>query len=749
MRSMFTGRSSTQRRTALTICLGLAVVIAVSVWTACFPATMQRLDLMAFDLFLYRRGVIPPTGDVVIASIDDRSVAKLGRWAWPRAIEARLLDALRGYGVAVVGFDLVFSEPEPADVERHRIAPLLERVGIGQADIEKILGPENDVAFARSMASQGWTYIGYFFDSPLSRETQIPPSATRRTVLLDPPPISYDIVTKTTAAERLAFSATAYLPPLSEINKAARGTGYVNIKEDVEGGARSFPTVIRFKDRYCAPLFLALADAYLKNPPLGLELNEFGVSSISIGDRPIPVDDRGEMMVRFRGPAGTMPHYSVVDIIEHRIPAAALKSKIVIVGVTATGLGDRFSTPAGSDFPGVEIQASAADNVLKGDFVHHSYGAEVEEQLAGWILGITITLAAAYAAPAYSFAALIVLAASYVIYSIGRLDADGALVGIAFPAVTLSLTYLVIVSYRYVTEGVEKRRLRRAFVHYLAPSLVDKLAESPSELRLGGENREITVMFADLSGFTAASTRMTPEDLTSRVNRYFEYIVKPIDDTGGYVERFVGDAVMGMWGAPLSDGKHAIKALRAALSIIDGVRRLREQDQARGEDGFTIKIGVNSGQAVVGNIGSENRCSYTAMGEDINLASRLEGVPPLYGCLIVAGEHTGKLAQSGFLLRELDWLLVKGAAKPMAVYEPIAELDRASDDQRNLVTRFAQALQHYRAKRFVEAAAIWDELVSRYEPSPSPSSVMAARARELIANPPDAKWDGVHMLTSK
>jgi adenylate cyclase len=545
------------------------------------------------------------------------------------------------------------------------------------------------------------------------------------------------------------LAASAYLPAVPEINKAARGSGYVNIKEDVQGDARSFPTVIRFRDRYCVPLFLVLADAYLENVPLSLELNEFGVSSVAIGDRSIPIDDAGQMMVRFRGPAGTIPHYSAIDIIEHRIPVSALKGKLVIVGVTATGLSDRFSTPAGGDFPGVEIEASAIDNVLKGDFIHHSYAAEVEEQFAGWILGIAITLAAAYTAPVYSLATMVVLGAGYLMYSIGRLDSDGTLVGIAFPSITLSITYLVIVSYRYVTEGLEKRRLRRAFVRYLAPALVDKLAESQSELRLGGESREITVMFADLSGFTVASTQMTPQELTSKVNRYFEYIVKPIDDTGGYVERFVGDAVMGMWGAPLADRRHAVNALRAALMIIDGVRRVREQDQARGENGFTIKIGINSGQAVVGNIGSENRYSYTAMGEDVNLASRLEGVPPLYGCVIVAGEHTGRLAQSDFLLRELDWLLVKGAARPMKVYEPIAELESASEAQRNLAARFAQALEHYRARRFVEAAAIWDDLVSKCEPSPSPSSVMAARARELIANPPDEKWDGVHVLTSK
>jgi adenylate cyclase len=242
---------------------------------------------------------------------------------------------------------------------------------------------------------------------------------------------------------------------------------------------------------------------------------------------------------------------------------------------------------------------------------------------------------------------------------------------------------------------------------------------------------------------------MTPEDLTSKVNRYFRYIVKPVDETGGYVERFVGDAVMGIWGAPLSDPNHALNAIRAAVAIIDGVRRAREEDEQRGEEGFTIKVGLNSGASIVGNIGSENRFAYTAMGKDVNLAARLESSPPLYCCLIVAGEHTARLAQSVFLMRELDRLLVKGADKSMSIYEPIAELDSATDAQKEIVRRFAQALEHYRARRFAEACAIWDDLANRYEPAPSPSSVMAARSRNLISNPPDKPWNAVNVLLNK
>jgi adenylate cyclase len=311
------------------------------------------------------------------------------------------------------------------------------------------------------------------------------------------------------------------------------------------------------------------------------------------------------------------------------------------------------------------------------------------------------------------------------------------------------VTDAVLVGYRYTTEGSEKRRLRRAFVHYLAPTLVDQLAEDSAQLKLGGEERTITVMFADLTGFTAASTHMKPEALTGKVNRYFEFIVQPIDATGGYVERFLGDAALAFWGAPLSDPRHAINAVRAAFQIIDGVKRAREEDEGHGDQGFTIKVGINTGPAVVGNIGSKDRYSYTAMGEDVNLAARLEGVPQLYGCLIVIGEHTAEGARNEFLMRELDWILAKGATKPMTVFQPIAPVDAATDAHRDLVAGFAHALEHYRARRFAEACRIWEELSAKFEPPPSPSSIMAERARHFISEPPPTSWDAVFVLTSK
>jgi adenylate cyclase len=506
---------------------------------------------------------------------------------------------------------------------------------------------------------------------------------------------------------------------------------------------------VLFHDRFCLPLFLALASSYGRYAPQILSLTKSGVGGVMMGSVHVPVDELGRMMVSFRGSPGTFPRYSAADVIMHRVPEADLKGRIALVGMTAHGLGDRVTTPAGGDFPGVEVQANAIDNLLNGDVVRRSMVTEGESRLAAVLIGLAISLAVGWLGARAAGATAIVLMAGFLLYAQHRLATDGVLIGVVLPLSTAVAVYVNVTSYRYITEGIERRRLRGAFVHYLAPTLVDKLALDSSALRLGGEERYISVMFADLTGFTVASTEMSPEALTGKVNSYFSHIVGPVDATGGYVERFLGDSVLALWGAPLSDPKHAVNAVSAAISIIENVRRAFKEDAVRGVQGFTIKIGINSGRAVVGNIGSKDRYSYTAMGEDVNFAARLESIPPLYGCTIIVGEHTARLANDDFLMREVDRVLLKGAARPMAIYQPVVELGKATQTNRLVVARYADALEHYRNRRFAAAIATWDELTLKYEPAPSPSSVMSARAREFIAHPPGPSWDAVQVFTSK
>ncbi|MGO9451836.1 MAG: CHASE2 domain-containing protein [Candidatus Binataceae bacterium] len=730
-----------------TVILGIATVAVIFAINSRHPALMEVAELGAGDLRMNSRRAPGPTGSVAIVEIDDDSIASIGRWPWSRGVFARLVSTLQDYKVAVIGMDILFTEPDDLDRDHQALAAKLAAAGVSAAAIATTLGPQNDAALADALAHQGSSYLAYFFGGHYFGAAQMPAVRPEfAQTIRNPPPVTF--IVREAGPQPELFTANSYLPPLSVIAAGARGSAFVDVDDDADGVVRAIPAVIRFDQSFCVPLFLALVSAYQDHAPLVLWLTNSAIRTM-VGRMRVPLDEMGRMFVDFRGRAGKIPSFSAADILARRVPEQSLKGKIVLVGLTGHGLGDRDVTPVGADVPGVEIQAIAVDNVLSGKFVRRSEVTEGETRLAALLLGLAITIAVSQLGAIRSAIAGVVLAAGYILYAQYRLQVGGAMLGVVLPLLTLVVTYTVLAGYRYTAEGLEKRRLRRAFVHYLPPTLVDRLAEDEAELKLGGEERTITVMFADLTGFTAASTKMTPEALTGKVNRYFDFIVRPIDESGGYVERFLGDAALAFWGAPVSDSRHAIRAVKAAFEIIEGVRRAREEDEARGELGFTIKVGINTGPAVVGNVGSRNRYSYTAMGEDVNLASRLEGIPPLYGCLIVAGERTARLAQEEFLMRELDWVLVKGATEPMTVYQPLAALDAASDAQRNASVRFAAALEHYRAARFAEACAIWDELVAAFEPAPSPSSIMADRARRFIATPPPKPWNAVFVLTSK
>jgi class 3 adenylate cyclase len=265
-------------------------------------------------------------------------------------------------------------------------------------------------------------------------------------------------------------------------------------------------------------------------------------------------------------------------------------------------------------------------------------------------------------------------------------------------------------------------------------------------------------MFADLSGFTALSSRVEPEVLTRLTNRYLGLIVESVEATGGYVDKFIGDAVMAVWGAPASDPAHAVHAVRAALAAVARSRAEWRTAVARGEPALSLKIGLNSGPAVVGNVGTERRYNYTAVGETVNVASRLESVPGLYGCQIVVGPRTAELAREEIFFREIDWVRVKGRETPLAIFEPLAEVGDAARLEIDQAKRYGDALAYYRARRFDEAAAIWEALTreegvvvahAQGPSQPSPASTMANRARQLAADPPDERWDGVFSLGTK
>ncbi len=705
------------------------------------------------------------SGAVVIVAIDDKTVNSYTRTpASLGALYPALFRKLKDDKAAIVGLAAVL--PSDLGLTDPVLSKLLGRSQPATFDVNDGDLAELQRDFAQAVEEQGSTYLGWTSEgSALAPPDYSTPHALAsgqnlreagssahygpiKPKEVERSPIHYifgrgdDIVDSFDANEHYP---ARYEGPSQLLTRAARGTAYL----DLEGSlTTSVAPVLKIAGEYYVPFSEAIAGDYLHHAPIAIAFTDW-TAAVSIGRTKIPPG-----WFLYCRPHEAFSHYSAIDVVNGKTPKQDLAGKIVLIGFETRNT-PKLQSLSGRQYL-VELQANAIEDILSQDFLHVLTDDSI---VYGIVLpiGLGLTLFLAYFATSMSdhrliLWSIITVLACFLIYY-----------GFAvyyLRAHRLYCTWLTLLSSCVLAQTVAfsallkrrqriRERVRSAFEHYLSPVLVDRLANDLNPLKLGGEEHEITVMFADLSGFTVASTQMTPEDLTSKVNRYFHYIVQPVDATGGYVERFVGDAVMGIWGAPLSDPNHASSAIRAAMAIIDGVGRAREEDERRGEKGFTIKMGIDSGNAVVGNIGSENRFAYTAMGEDVNLAARLEGVPPLYACLIVVGENTNQLARHEFLMRELDWVQVKGAKKTMTIYQPIAELNRATDAQKDLVSRFSQALGHYRQRRFEEAYAIWNKLTAEYEPAPSPSSAMADRARELIAKEPLGVWNAVNVLLSK
>ncbi len=445
----------------------------------------------------------------------------------------------------------------------------------------------------------------------------------------------------------------------------------------------------------------------------------------------LPEEDRKVSTGRFLTPP-TAPGPLLHPCGLHRLPASAphtasVPGVFLHAAAVAAVLEGRVITTAG-----LPVVASAAALAAAG-------GAAAGLLLSPWIAALAVVVGA-LTITALATAAL----------------ARDLWIPVALPLLVLvgapSLAYVV----RYLVEERTRHRLQRAFGHYVSPTLVARLAQDASALRLGGERRQVTVMFADLSGFTALSGKVEPEVLVRITNEYLGYVVGAVEATGGYVDKFIGDAVMAIWGAPLPHPEHAVQGVRAALAAAARVEEARQAATARGEPGISVKIALNSGEVIVGNVGTDRRYNYTAIGETVNLASRLESVPALYGCQVVLGPATAAATEKVFLLRELDWIKVKGADLPLTVFEPLGERAQADPALVERTGRFAEALEQYRAMRFEEARGIWEELARAEQnageiprPLPTPSSVMATRARAFATARPPTPWDGVWVLSGK
>jgi adenylate cyclase len=690
---MASAQSSRARFSWRTFLFGIVLLGLLFVAHDRFHSAFERMDLIAYDLRINTVIPRPSSGAIVIAAIDDRSITQLGQFPWPRIVLGRLVDALNDYKVKVIGFDALFSESDKGDMARGDISQKLAALGLTGQSIQDVLGPSNDGTFAKGMKSQGQTVLGYAFQSHQFQKRSESKTVGFLDKIRPPAPLVYGIIRQAPGTPHDLIEAQAYEPPTQVLNDAAHSMGFFDVDADVDGEIRKVMTVIKFDGHYYAPLFIAVADTFAGGATMVLGIDQDGVSGLSVAGVRIPVDDDGRMLVNFRRGAEPFPHYSISDIINHKIAPENLAGKIVLVGATAHGLGDRAVTPVDGDMPRVEIHANALDNMLQGDFLRSPIEVQETALVASLLIGIAMALGVAWLSAMSSAALGVILLVGYYSYAQQRLLHRGLVVPIVFPMFAAILLYMFLAGYRYITEGREKRYLRNAFEHYLNPDVITSLLDSPEGLKLGGEKRHLAILFADIVSFTKRAEKTEPEDLLALLNTYMTSMIDVIFNTGGVVDKLMGDGIMAFWGAPNDLENPSRSAIDCGLKMLENLHELQTNDPRFAD--LDIGIGISTGDVVVGNLGGENRFDYSVIGDTVNFASRLEGLTRHFKVHLLVSRQTYSEAGAGYIGRELGLVKVKGKE----LFVPIVHVAGRDNDgvDPSFYRHFSEALSKIRA----------------------------------------------------
>jgi adenylate cyclase len=736
--------------------LKVAVLLTLAVLAIYYldPEFFSLLELKTLDLRFRYRGKIPTTGEVALVTIDEKSLDELGRWPWPRVRMAQLLDGLVKNDVKVVGFDVVWAEPDEnselkglAAVKQKTQELHVQNRGLENYLSAAIRQADNDRTLAESLTRSRRAVLGYFFQF-LAPESL---SARKKSLQENLPPLSSYNLVKYTSEEATKvdlFEAEYAEVNIPVISEAAAGAGYFNIFPDRDGTVRWIPMVIKYQSKHYCPLSLAVLQRYLDHPLLGLRIAEFGVEQVRLGNLIIPTNEEGRMLINYRGPKKTFPHYSATDVIHGRVPAGAFKGKIVLVGATAIGIYDMRVTPLDYVFPGLEIHANVIDSILQRQFLYRPNWVTLFDILAITIIGVLLGIILPRVKPLWGALSGIIIFIAFTLLFQYLFQTQGYWVNMTYPMINLVLTYLGITGYRYWTEEREKKKIRGAFQYYLTASVVEQMLKNPEKLRLGGEKKDLTVLFSDIRGFTSISEHMTPETLVKFLNEYLTQMTDIVFKYDGLLDKYMGDAIMAIWGAPLDQPDHTSRACYTALDMLDTLRTLQEKWAAEGMPRLDIGIGVNAGPMVVGNMGSDRRFDYTVMGDSVNLGSRLEGLNKVYGTNIIVSEMTYERVREEILGRELDSVRVKGKDQPVNIYELIVRRSQASSEQKVRVEEFHAALADYRNRQWPRALQAFQAILEK-QPHNSAAKLYMERCQTLGKNPPPDGWDGVYILTTK
>ena len=707
------------------------------------PRPIEELRLRTFDLFQYIRPRTQTIHPVVIADIDEASLKEKGQWPWPRTVVADLVNRLNAAGALVIGFDVVFAEPD-------RLSPAVAAESFRGLDAEtrdKLATlPSNDEVLAAAIRNAHVVVgqAGAGLAAPLTAAEQ---------------PLQTGFAIRGPDPRPFLLTFPGVLRNVPPIEQAAAGRGLFSFDPERDGIVRRVPVVMQAQNALVPSLSLEMLRVVTQAGAILIRSELAGVRAVAVPGLVLPTDNHGQFWIHYNK-SDPRRYVSAADVLDGRVDPDRIRGKLVLVGTSAIGLLDTKTTPVSAAMPGVEVHAQILESVLTNALLTYPYYAIGAELVAAVVLGLAIIIAAPMLPALLVIALGAVLIAGLVAASLYLFVFDNLLIDFTYPLISSWLIYLVLTFVNYFREQRQRQQIRSAFGFYLSPPLVEQLAKSPEKLVLGGEERRMTILFSDVRGFTTISEHYKddPQGLTRLMNRFLTPLTNAIIERKGTIDKYIGDAIMAFWNAPLDDGEHEANACAAALEMLARAEalnvELKREAEANGGDYMPLRIGIglNSGPCVVGNMGSDFRFNYSVLGDTVNLASRLESRTKDYRLSMVIGARTAENACKKFATMEIDLIQVKGKKQPETVFTVLGPSEIEEDPRcRELREAQAQVLAHYRKQDWDGALSLMTRCRKLAEPFGAAGlyDMYEERIAAYRADPPGADWDGVYEAESK
>jgi adenylate cyclase len=703
--------------------------------------SLSFLENISYTLMLRNKyKPIDAKTPIAIVDIDDRSLVQIGRWPWPRDKMGELVDALFKLKAKAIAFDFMFPEAEGnlADVAIRRLKEVAPQSSVAFAELESAKSAfDNDEVFAKALSS-GDTILGFVLLNEGNPFGALPPPLMT--------------LSEELREELYLPDMKSYIGNYPPLQKAAKGGAFINATPDPDGVIRFSPMLLRMGSSVYPSLSLGAVQLFLGNEAVQLQIERYGrqhvLEGIKIGNKTIPTDPWGRILIPFRGPPYSVPYISAADLFSGQVSDAQVANKLLFIGSSATAMGDLVATAMAPIFAGIEIHAQIASGILD-DYLPYkpAWGKGVAIALI-LILGLVSASLLPFLGPieasAYIFSLCFALIGSeYLIWT-----RFGIVLTSIFPLFSLLVLYVFNIVLGYFFETGRRKLMKSVFGQYVPPDCIDSMIKKGGGFGMEGESKELTVLFADIRGFTTLSEKLTASELKKLLNDFLTPMTAVIFENKGTIDKYVGDMVMAFWGAPLEDAAHASHAVQAALQMQKKLGEINSVFQKNKLPEIRIGIGVNTGVMDVGDMGSQFRRAYTVLGDAVNLGSRLEGITKIYNAGIIVGEKTKEKTGSEFVYRKIDKVRVKGKELSIAIYEPLCKTGECDQQTMQRLVVHDHGLDAYAHQQWDEAERLFKQLLES-DPNKGLYQLYLSRIAEYRTTPPSPDWDGTFVLESK